>query len=126
MKSNKTSKFIVGIAALGLSTGVWANMSFDTMNMDDWSMKDPDYMVTDSINHTVKWLDGVDQGVPVADDGLVKHPLDCMEGDTITNLHTHKSGIIKGIKHHGTMDVVMPSGKTVRYEYVTFKVKPIK
>ncbi|MDF1677653.1 MAG: hypothetical protein P1U32_03045 [Legionellaceae bacterium] len=147
------SKLMMGIASIGLSAGVWASSSNtieDTWNATwdataatwdatkdtgkmaaswGWGMdgkNDPEYMVTDADTHQVKFLDGVDKGHKVADDGSMMHNYDCMKGDKLTNLKTHKSGIIKGVKHQGTMDVMTPSGKTVRYQYVTFKVKPVK
>ena len=74
----------------------------------------------------IKYLDGVDKGHKVSDQGNVIYKKDCMKGDTITNLQTKRSGVIKGVKDQGTMDVVTPSGKTVRYQYVIFKVQPVK
>lgn len=150
---NMTSKFglaglMIGAASLMLSTSIWANSNGDWFSMDTWTdtmdsnmqqmndmqkevigwqmMQGADYMVTDNITHQVKFLDGVDKGHKVADDGVHRHKWDCMKGDHITNLHTHKSGMITGVKHKGTVDVMKPSGHSVRYQYVIFKVKPTK
>ena len=93
-----------------------------------WGMDDgnkPDYMVRDRDTHQVTFLDGLDKGRVMSDDGNMQYKHECMKGDKITNLQTHKSGIIKGVKDHGTMDVMMPNGKTVRYQYVNFKIKPL-
>ncbi|MCH9756236.1 MAG: hypothetical protein K0U37_03450 [Gammaproteobacteria bacterium] len=155
-KTSILSKLMMGAASLTLSAGVWATSSTDmvtdpmndlwgttvntTKTTADWSMdwgmdkmnlgmdrmNDPEYLVTDKDNQKVKFLDGVDKGRMVSDDGAMRNSMDCMKGDTITNLKTKKSGVIKGVKHQGTMDVVAPSGKTVRYQYVIFKVKPVK
>lgn len=119
------SSLAVGITSLAFSAGVWANMDnmmLDTNWMDD--MYQPDYMVTDMDTHRVDYWDGVDKGHEVADDGAM-HRYDCVKGDKLTNLHTNKSGIITGVKKQGTMDVMTKSGKTVRYQYVIFKVKPL-
>ena len=146
----KLSKVMLGIASLTLSAGVWANSSLDrvtdpvtdlfgttaqtvTMPESDWKMEgwkmdgmmEPDYVVTDKSDHKVKYLDGIENGRVVSDEGNRIHSKDCLKGDKITNLKTQKSGIIKGVKDQGTMEVTMPNGKTVRYQYVTFKVKPL-
>ncbi|MDF1646719.1 MAG: hypothetical protein P1U61_07070 [Legionellaceae bacterium] len=126
-RSCNMSKLMIGIASLTLSSGIWAT-SLTDLTMDDWmmnKMNEAEYMVTDSSTDQVKYLDAVNKGHMVSDDGAMKHKFDCMKGDKITNVQTHKSGIIKGVKHQGTMDVVTPNGKTVRYQYVTFKVKPL-
>ena len=117
------SGLTLGVASFALSTAVWAT-SHDHLSWD--GKHEADYMVTDSMDHTVKFLDGIDKGHHVSDEGAMHHKMDCMKGDKITNLHTNKSGIIKGVKHQGTVDVMTPDGKTVRYQYVTFKVKPVK
>jgi hypothetical protein len=142
------SKVMLGVASLTLSAGVWAGSTLDpvtdpltdTVNwlgsttqavvapVAGWGMDDgnkPDYMVNDRDTRQVKFLDGVDKGKKVSDDGNMLYKHECMKGDKITNLNTKRSGIIKGVKDHGTMDVMMPSGKTVRYQYVNFKIKPL-
>jgi hypothetical protein len=132
-------KMMVGAASLMLSAGVWAGTS-DTWDplgdlteattdwdTPDWKMDrmyEPDYMVVDKVDHRVEYLDRVDNGHVVPNDGQLKR-MECMKGDTITDLHTKKSGIITGVKRHGTMDVMTHDGKNVRYQYVIFKVKPL-
>ncbi len=136
------SKLMMGMASLTLSAGVWASSSMNTMmepvttttqmtadSVWNWGMDnpmDPEYLVTDKDNHKVKYLDGVDKGTKVSDQGNMMHKKDCMKGDTITNLKTKHSGVIKGVKDRGTMDVMTDSGKTVRYQYVIYKVTPVK
>ncbi len=136
------SKLMMGMATVALSTGVWAygptqvvtepvgktaQMTKDVVWDWGWGMdnpNDPDYIVTDKNTHMVKYLDGVDKGHKMSDHGNMMYG-NCMKGDTITNLHTKHSGIITGVKDKGTMDV-MKNGKTVRYQYVIYKVKPVK
>lgn len=140
---------MVGVASLTLSAGVWAGSSMNRVtdpvtdffdgvtetvttsvsgwDTPDWKvdrMYEPDYMVVDHVDHRVEYLDGVDKGRMVSDEGNLRHRDDCMKGDRITNLHTNKSGIITGVKRQGTMDVMKASGENVRYQYVVFKVKP--
>lgn len=142
------SKVMMGIASLTLSAGVCAGSVLkpvmdpieDVVNwfgattqavvspVAGWGMDDgnkPDYMVHDKDTHHVEFLDGVDKGHMVFDDGTMMYKHKCRKGDKITNLHTNRSGIIKGVKDHGTMDVMMPNGKTVRYQYVNYKIKPL-
>ena len=136
------SKLLLGMASLTLSTGMWAYSPVNTVtepvtkttqvatdSVWDWGMDnpmDPEYLVTDKDNNKIKYLDGVDKGQMVSDQGARHYNKDCMKGDTITNLQTKRSGVIKGVKDQGTMDVVAPSGKTVRYQYIIYKVKPVK
>ncbi len=140
------SKVMVGVASLTLSVGVCAGSVLKPVTdpLEDvangfgatthavvspvlgWGMDDgdkPDYMVHDKYTHQVKFLDGVDQGRMVSDDGSMQYKHECMKGDKITDLNTNRSGIIKGVKDHGTVDVMMPNGKTVRYQYVNYKVQ---
>jgi hypothetical protein len=149
-KQLKLSKLMVTVASLALSAGVWAGSSLDrvtdpftdfadgvndtwTTSTTDWNMPDwkmdgmytPDYMVVDKVDHRVEYLDGVDKGRIVSDEGNIRHHK-CMKGDTITDLRTQRSGIITGVKSKGTMDVMKDSGHNVRYQYVIFKVKPVK
>ena len=142
------SKVMLGVASLTLSASVCAGSLFEPVTdpfaeltewfgtttqavvapVAGWGMDDgnqPDYMVHDKETHQVKFLDGVDKGRVLSDDGNMLYKHECMKGDKITNLKTNRSGIIKGVKDHGTMDVMMPNGKTVRYQYVNFKVKPL-
>lgn len=142
------SKVMLGVASLTLSAGVWAGSTLDPVTdplsdvanwlgsttqaviapVAGWGMDDgnkPDYMVRDKDTHGVTFLDGVDKGHMVSDDGNMMYKHEWMKGDKITNLHTNRSGIIKGVKDHGTMDVMTPNGKTVRYQYVNFKIKPL-
>lgn len=137
------SKLMIGMASVALSTSVFAaeltktvtEPVGDTLQMTkgvwdaSWEMNgphDPEYMVTDKDSQMVKYLDGLDKGNKVSDQGGMLKGKDCLMGDTITNLHTKRSGVITGVKDSGTMDVMAPSGKTVRYEYIIYKVKPMK
>lgn len=143
------SKVMLGVASLTLSAGVWAGSTLDPVTdplaewtnwvgttttkvvspVAGWGMEDgnkPDYMVRDKETHDVKFLDGVDKGHRVSHDGNMLYKHECMKGDKITNLHTNRSGIITGVKDHGTMDVMNKDGKVVRYQYVNFKIKPLK
>ncbi len=79
------------------------------------------YMVTDKYNNTVTYLDGVDHGTRVSSSGNKMVDSSSVHGDKITNLKTGHTGVITGIKHQGTMDVMTPNG-VQRYQYVTFKV----
>jgi len=106
--SSNLTKVMVGVASLVLSTGVFAGT---------------EYLVSDAHSDDVKILDGISHGVPVSSSGDMKVNSKVFRGDKITNLSTNKSGIITGIKHKGSMDVMGSNGKTVRYQYVTFKVK---
>ena len=139
------SKVMLGVASLTLSAGVWAGSTLDPVTdpitdwfdattqavvspVGGWGMDDgnqPDYRVKDRDTRHVKFLDGVDQGQMVSDEGSMQYKYDCMKGDKITNLKTNRSGIIKGVRDHGTVDVTTDNGKTVRYQYVNFKVKPL-
>jgi hypothetical protein len=149
-KQLQLSKLMLALASLTLSAGVWAgsflNHTADSFtnnvngltetvitSTNDWDTPDwkmnrlytPDYMVVDKVDQRVKYLDGVDNGRMVSDEGNLRH-LDCMKGDEITDLRTNRSGIITGIKREGTMDVMKDSGHNVRYQYVIFKVIPVK
>jgi hypothetical protein len=149
-KKLKLSTLMAAVASLTLSAGVWAGSSLNratdpftdfvdgvndtfTTTTSDWDAPDwrmervyaPDYKVVDQVDHRVEYLDGVDKGRMASDEGNTRH-LDCMKGDKITDLRTDRSGIITGIKREGTMDVMKDSGHNVRYQYVIFKVKPVK
>ncbi len=154
-KQLKRSKIMVGITSLALSAGVFAGTSGDWMmdpvgdfidgttemmntsahdwdnhwDRHDWRMRDmyePDYMVVDKDTHHVTYLDGVDKGTEVSSEGNLPYRDGCRKGDMITDLHTKRTGIITGVKRHGTMDVMKHNGKNVRYQYVIYKVKPVK
>jgi hypothetical protein len=139
MRKLNLSKVAIGVASLVLSAGVWAadpvSDLFETTArvaatpihvwQTDGVSEPADYMVTDATTNTVRYLDGVEQGREVSDQGNTMYDGDCMKGDTITDLKTNKSGVITGIKEQGTMDVVAPSGNTVRYQYVEFYVNPL-
>ncbi len=86
---------------------------------------DADYMVSDPYTGEVGYLDKIERGYPVSDFGNTLVSQDYLMGDEITDLSTGKSGVITGVKHQGTMDVVGDRGVT-RYQYVTFKVKHVK
>ena len=68
-------------------------------------------------------MDGLKTGRKVCSKGNMKIDHNMYKGDKITDLTTQRSGMITGIKHHGTMDVMGDNGKITRYQYVTFKVK---
>lgn len=143
----KLHQLLCVAAALGLGTAAFAGSSdtdtWDAMGgwMDtttDWEtvgwpmmpVNEPEYMLTETSNHPhhnrVEYWFGVDDGMEVSSEGNLPYDVDCVKGDTLTNLQTHQSGVITGIKRQGTMDVMKDSGKTVRYQYVTFKVHPTK
>lgn len=138
------SKIMLGVASVTLSAGVWAGSTWDPVTdtanwlgsttqavvapVAGWGMEDgnePDYMVRDKDTHQVEFLDRVEKGHMVSDDGNMLYKHEDRRGDKITNLHTNRSGIIKCVKDHGTMDVMTPDGKTVRYQYINYKIKPL-
>lgn len=86
-------------------------------------MKTPEYLVTNTHQGKSMYLDGLNKGHEVTNQGYVNYDYNDLNGNKITDLHTQKSGIIKGVKHQGTMDVMTANGHTVRYNYVVFKVK---
>ena len=146
----KIPQLVCAVAALGLGTasfagssdtwtdsvGDWVDSTTElvTTPTTDWEVvgwpmmpvNEPEYMLTDKSNHRVDYMFGVDDGMEMSDEGNLPYKVDCVKGDTLTNLKTHKSGVITGIKRQGTMDVMKDSGKTVRYQYVTFTVNPTK
>ena len=137
--SNKLT-VMTGVASLVLSSGAFA------MNLSD-TVVDPvtgfvtettrvitgpfhtgmkhgtEYLISDKHSDDVKIMDGIKNGPHVSYMSNMKVDDNMYKGDKITNLSTHRSGTITGIKHHGTMDTIGANGKTVRYQYVTFKVK---
>lgn len=140
------SKVTLGIAALSLSTSLWAgsaaNMVWDPINGSMESatkvinnfdslgirhaMSGPTYIVTDKWNGAMYELDGIKCGRVVSDKRHKVMNEDALKGDRITDMRTNRSGIITGIKDQGTMEVTHSNGKTVRYQYVTFKINPEK
>lgn len=142
-KLAKLSTITLGIAAISLSTSLWASSGsiWDPLNdtvdgsvavVNDLGtlgmhhMTEPVYIVTDKTTGTMYGLDGIKCGKVVSDHGnMVMHEQEVI-GDKITDTRTHRSGVITGIKSQGTMEVVHENGKTVRYQYVTFKIKPTK
>lgn len=121
------SKVAIGIAALSLSTSLWANsnMIFDPLGVG-YAMSGPVYIVTDKVTGAMYEMDGIKCGKVISDNGHMVMDEDAVMGDQITDMRTNKSGIITGIKDQGTMEVTHDNGKTVRYQYVTFKIKPVK
>jgi hypothetical protein len=137
------SQVMLGVASVTLSSAIFAcasmNTVFDpitgvvvgTKNIVDKTLfykgtkGEHDYLVTDVHHNNSRVLDGINGGRVVYDKGDMMMPVHHFTGDKITNLTTKKSGIITGIKHQGTMDVTTANGKNVRYQYVTFKVKPM-
>lgn len=151
-KSLIFSKVALGIAALTLSTGLWASTAnafwepvtetakttdriiddFDVFGVRH-AMSGPDYLVTDKDTGLTKEFEGIDCKHNHKHRHVISHHSDYMTmhkkemmGDKITNMRTHRSGIITGIKDQGTMEVMYPNGRSVQYQYVTFKVKPVK
>ncbi len=136
------SKIALGIAALSLSTCLWASHTWDPVDdtmqgtadvMDDFdslgmrhAMSGPVYIVTDEVTGAMYEMDGIKCGHVTSSDGNKVMNEDALKGDRITDMRTNRSGIITGIKDQGTMDVTHANGKTVRYQYVTFKIKPEK
>lgn len=137
----QSSKMVIGAMSLVLSTSLFAQTSSNvldpvtglltatTSTVHDSllpGMKHgPEYVISNRHNHDVKWLDGVGHGQKACSKGnmVVNHHL--YKGDKITDLTTNRSGTITGVKHHGTMDVMGANGKVTRYQYITFKVKPL-
>ena len=144
-KVSKLSKLMMGVASLTLSAGVWAGSSMDpvmdplndlwdgtthvvTMPLGDWRMdpmNEPDYRIVDQADH-VRYLDRVEGGHAVSAEGNKMYSDDCLKGEVLTDLKTNRSGMITGVKNQGTMEVTTDEGNTVRYQYVNFKVAPVK
>lgn len=140
------SKITLGMAALSLSTSLWAgstaNMIWDPVNntMEDTAkvidnfdslgvrhaISGPTYIVTDKVTGAMYEMDGIKCGHVVSDKGHKVINEEALKGDRITDMRTNRSGIITGIKDQGTMEVTHSNGKTVRYQYVTFKIHPEK
>lgn len=85
-----------------------------------------DYLLEDTTTGTTTGLDGLDNGMKIHDNSYINKNYSYFYGDQLTNRQTGKSGIITTVKDQGTMDVMSPNGNWVRYEYVVFKVKPVK
>jgi len=139
--SNKLT-VMAGIASLVLSSGAFADNASEnvvdpvtgffvgTTHVVNDTLRPSmnhgtEYLISDKHSDDVKIMDGINKGHPVSSVGNMKVDYHLYKGDKITNLSTHRSGTITGIKHHGTMDTMGANGKTVRYQYVTFKVKPL-
>lgn len=138
------SKLALGIAALTVSTSLWASSDTtwdpinDTMTsttkvingVGDWGMRhassDAVYIVTDTTSGAMYELDGIKCGNVVSTESNMVMDEEELIGDRITDTRTHRSGTITGIKEQGTMEVTHANGKTVRYQYVTFKINPEK
>jgi hypothetical protein len=132
------SKVALGIAALTLSSGIWASTVMDpvtaTVNgageivhaVGSFVVGDggteAEYLITDDDTGAVREADGVNCGKVVSDPGATMWTEDEVVGDTITDTRTHRSGTITGIADQGTMEVTNSNGQTVQYQYVTFKV----
>jgi hypothetical protein len=143
---NILSKLTITLAAVTLSSGIWAQSTANSMwaPVDDvmqtggmvvsdfdvfgvhHATSGPEYLIQDKCDGVVYEMDGIANGRVVSDEGNMMFTDDEVMGDKITDMKTNRSGVITGIKEQGTMDVMTASGKTVRYQYVTFKVKPAK
>ncbi|PJD94315.1 MAG: hypothetical protein CK424_00385 [Legionella sp.] len=158
--SMNLTKVTIGIAALTLSSGIWAQAQtvvntvttpvvgvftgatnfvkqgpFWVFNKHSASnrmvgtrvVSGQNYVVTNRhMNNVV--LDGVNNGYGgyvVSNPRYGQAVGYNLQGDRITNMTTNRTGIITGIKDQGTMDVMKPNGKMIRYQYVTYKVKPL-
>lgn len=138
------SKLTLGIAALSLSASLWAGSStmwdpindtmqgsaevmegFDNLGLHH-AMSGPVYIVTDKATGTMYEMDGIKCGKVVSDESNMVMDEEELMGDRITDMRTNRSGTITGIKEQGTMEVTHANGKTVRYQYVTFKIHPEK
>ena len=136
------SKIALGIVALSLSTSLWAMNTwhpvsdtlqgtadviddFDTLGMRH-AMSGPEYIVTDDVTGAMYEMDGIGCGHVTSSQGNMIMDENAFTGDRITDVRTNRSGVITGIRDQGTMDVTRANGKTVRYQYVTFKIKPEK
>ncbi len=136
------SKVTLGIAALSLSTSLWAGSMWDPVNdtmrdsteiMNNFdslgmrhAMSGPVYIVTDKVTGAMYEMDGIKCGKVVSNKNARVMDEDALMGDRITDMRTNRSGIITGIKDQGTMEVTHDNGKTVQYQYVTFKIRPDK
>lgn len=137
--SNKLT-VITGVASLVLSSGAFALNTTDTVLdpvtgffegtthvVNDTFFPEmkhgTEYLISDKYSDNVKIMDGIHNGHKVSSEGNMYVDHHMYKGDKITNLTTNRSGIIKGVKDHGTMDAMGANGKMVRYQYVTFKVK---
>lgn len=139
------SKIAAGVAALTLSSSIWAstaNMMWDPVNatmrgtgevIENFdtlgvrhAMSGPVYIITDKMTGTMREMDGIKCGKVISDTGHMVVDEESVVGDTITDMRTHRSGVITGIKSQGTMEVTHKNGKTVQYQYVTFKIHPEK
>jgi hypothetical protein len=123
------------ITSLGLGTSFSVQASnVVTTTLDDteqaihhtlfgWNDWHPDYLLEDKDTGYQAYLDGVDYGTKLDDPSYIHKDYSHYYGDRLTDLRTHHSGTITGVKDQGTMDVLSSKGNMVRYEYVVFKVK---
>ena len=95
----------------------------DTTLMTGLGSWKPDYLLEERTTGDRTYLDGVDSGVKIDDPSFMNKDYSMYNGDKLTDLRTHESGIITGVHDQGTMDVLKSNGKMTRYEYVVFKVK---
>lgn len=110
--------------SLSLASNVMAMRSWETLQaqyLDKTS--GPDYMLTDTDNHFIGYLDGIAKGCAVSDEGALHKDYSYLNGYKLTDMRTQRSGIITGVHSYGTMDVTTAEGKNVRYQYVKFNVR---
>ena len=123
------------ITSLGLGTSFSvhaSNMVNETLDdtgkmvhstLFGWNYWHPDYLLEDKDTGYHVYLDGLDHGTKLHDPSYIHKDYSAYYGDRLTDLRTHRSGTITGVKDEGTMDVLSEKGNMVRYEYVVFKVK---
>jgi hypothetical protein len=117
-------KCLLLITTMAISTNLMAMRSWETLQSQYADKTSgPDYMLTDSDNHFLGYMDGIARGCGVSDEGALHKDYSYLYGDRLTDLRTNKSGIITGVHSYGTMDVTTTEGKNVRYQYVKFKVR---
>ena len=117
-------KCLILMATLGLSSNLMAMRSWETLSAEYADKTSgPDYMLTDSDNHFLGYMDGIARGCAVSDEGALHKDYSYLDGYRLTDLRTKQSGIITGVHSYGTMDVTTAEGKNVRYQYVKFNVK---
>ena len=133
--------WLFALMGFGLSTSIYAadivsdtvsgteNLVGEIVTVGHWHRMHhnrwTDYLLTDKDTGSHTLLDSIPDGVTVPTDSL-RYNYDDTIGDTLTKLKCNRSGVITGVKEQGTMDVIGRSGKATRYQYVVFKVKPVK
>ncbi|NBX85219.1 MAG: hypothetical protein EBQ95_06405 [Gammaproteobacteria bacterium] len=134
MNRQYISRFVFGVACLGMGSAVFADdllkpiksttdwMTHPWMDMES---KHKCYKVEDMNTGRMMYLDRVGHGVSVISHGQMTNNLDDLVGWKITCLKTGKTGIITGVKHRGLRDVKSSDKHMTRYEYVVFKVKHV-